>query len=492
MTVETALAGLANRLNQALALPWLALTLLCSCSRPVPSGSFVLTQSPSATFPRHRANDTLDVRYPAGTRVLVADAKFKQFRILSEGLFAAGDPQVSYDGQFVLFCGKARAEEDWQIYEVKLASGTRRVLTSMHGGAMSPVLLPRGDLIFVSPVPKPNSSNAPGALYVTSPGAQPRRLTFTPAALSDLTVLSDGRILFVSHGPCGPANGSAGYSLLTINNDGTEISEFASLPDRTQPLRRPRQLPDGRIVFLVSRTGSGHSREEAEFVRSARPFSGSEPLLTNGASQIFSVQAVRDRDLLVCAKGSSSASRSPQGFALYRLEAATAALGEPLFYDSAWNNVEAVELSSHPRPMGRLSNVDLTKKTGQLLCLNANFTTYRPTGGSSIPQATRVRVLAGRAGGDVRVLGDIPLQADGSFMAEVPADVPLGFELFDNQGQLLRRLEPTIWVRPDENRSCIGCHEPRNQAPRNFRPLAVRVPVPRLSLDGPSLAQTKR
>ena len=68
------------------------------------------------------------------------------------------------------------------------------------------------------------------------------------------------------------------------------------------------------------------------------------------------------------------------------------------------------------------------------------------------------------------------------FMAEVPADVPLGFEALDENGRVLRREAPMVWVRPGENRSCIGCHEPRNRSPHNHRPLAVSVPMPCLSL----------
>jgi hypothetical protein len=39
-----------------------------------------------------------------------------------------------------------------------------------------------------------------------------------------------------------------------------------------------------------------------------------------------------------------------------------------------------------------------------------------------------------------------------------------------------------IWVRPAENRTCVGCHEPHNRAPHNHRPLAVNVSIPCLGL----------
>ena len=86
--------------------------------------------------------------------------------------------------------------------------------------------------------------------------------------------------------------------------------------------------------------------------------------------------------------------------------------------------------------------------------------------------------------------GEVPVQEDGSFMAEVPADTPLGFEALNQEGEILRRVEPVVWVRPGENRSCTGCHAAHNRAPHNHRPLAVYADVPCLRTEpGPSQAQ---
>jgi hypothetical protein len=99
-------------------------------------------------------------------------------------------------------------------------------------------------------------------------------------------------------------------------------------------------------------------------------------------------------------------------------------------------------------------------------------------------------VLAEVSPGRCRSLGEVPVQEDGSFMAEVPADTPLGFEALNQEGEILRRVEPVVWVRPGENRSCTGCHAAHNRAPHNHRPLAVYADVPCLRTEpGPSQAQ---
>ena len=457
------------------------------CHKPLPpAGALVLTQSPvtAATSP---ASDILDSGYPSGSRVVLMESPLGSGRVqvLSEGLAAAGDPIVSYDGQRVFFVGKTSAAGDWQIYQEDLADGRPQMLTAVPGGAMSPTLLPNGSLVFASPVPKiggPNYSQPPSALYVQSPGGQPRQLTFSSRSITEPTMLADGRILFVSTQPPESSNSASGPALFTINNDGTEITAFAGPEDSASTIQQPRLLADGRVVFLVSKSGASL----AEFVRTARPFQSRAPLFPGVTARVNSVEAASNGDLLVCAENTSGTKTS---LALFRVNPAATALGAPLLADPAWNNCEAAEVSPHRQPMGRLSTMDLTKSTGKILCLDANFSSD-PANGST-PVATHVRVLAQTSPGNISALGEVPVQADGSFLAEVPADVPIGFEALDENGRVLRREAPMIWVRPAENRTCIGCHEPHNRAPHNHRPLAVSVPLTSLGLKNAGPAPTK-
>jgi hypothetical protein len=448
------------------------------CKKPAPpAGALVLTQS-LATAATAPAADILDLRYPPGSRVVLMRAPLGsgRVRVLSEGLAAAGDPVISYDGQRVFFVGKASAAGDWQIYQEELTGGHPQRLTSVSGGAMSPTLLPNGSLVFASPVPKiggPNYSQPPSALYVQSPGGQPRQLTFSSRSITEPTMLADGRILFVSTQPPESSNSASGPALFTVNNDGTEITAFAGPEDPASAIQQPRLLADGRVVFLVSKSGSS----SAEFVRTARPFQSRASLFPDVTARVNSVEAASNGDLLVCADNTSGARTS---LALFRVNSTATTLGAPLLADPSWNDCEAVEVSPHRQPMGRLSTMDLTKSTGKILCLDANFSSD-PADGKT-PVTTHVRVLAQTSPGNISVLGEVPVQTDGSFLAEVPADVPIGFEALDENGRVLRHEAPMIWVRPAENRTCIGCHEPHNRSPHNHRPLAVNVPIPCLGL----------
>ena len=230
------------------------------------------------------AQDRLDHRYPAGTRLVFWSERLaaRQLRMLSEGLRAVCGPVVSYDGQSVVFAGKAADGSPWQIYETRLQAGHWRMVSSVPGGALDPAVLPDGSVIFSSPVPAGGAE--PSQLYAQSLGGKPRQLTFCLLGAADPTVLLDGRILFVSSLPA-ESGRSAGLSLFTINNDGTEITGFACQHDPPANLRRPRQLPDGRLAFVASGLAPASADGTAEYVRMACPFQSRGKLLPNAAAR---------------------------------------------------------------------------------------------------------------------------------------------------------------------------------------------------------------
>ena len=419
---------------------WLLGTLACQGRKaPVPSGSLVIAQAPVPAATSAAARSTLDARYPMGSRVVLAAPPLNpgNVRVLSKSLATAGEPFVTPDARRALFAGKRTPDGAWQIYEASLGGGEPRALTSMPGGATSPTLLADGSVVFVSPVPGPEDGwfpKNPAALWALTPGdASPKRLTRGTASAADPTVLADGRILFVSAMP--PESTPPRVSLFTVYNDGTGVSPYACQHDGSGEIGRPRELPDGRIAFLsrVSRSGRGGV---TEVVLASRPW-------------------------------------------MSRRELPAAVIARPALHDPAWDELEVIRAQPRKAPMGRISTIDFAKKSGFVFCIDVNHTTYEPR-----TRAARVRILAAEGGGTSRPLGEVSVHEDGSFMAEVPADVALGFEALDEAGNVVRRLPPSVWVRPGENRGCIGCHEPHGLAPSNRRPLAVKEPPDAVGLAG--------
>ena len=101
-------------------------------------------------------------------------------------------------------------------------------------------------------------------------------------------------------------------------------------------------------------------------------------------------------------------------------------------------------------------------------------------GGMEDGETFKAYLPGGASGGILPAsLGDVPLEADGSFLVRLPADVPLALELLDGDGRVVARQRAPFWLRPGETRGCIGCHEDPDTSPPNVRPLAVAAePVP--------------
>jgi len=73
-----------------------------------------------------------------------------------------------------------------------------------------------------------------------------------------------------------------------------------------------------------------------------------------------------------------------------------------------------------------------------------------------------------------RILGTVPIAADGSVCFEVPPARAVYFQLLDEQHRALHTMRSWTSARPGERRACLGCHETRHRAPS--KPFPTRAP----------------
>jgi hypothetical protein len=452
--------------------------LLTGCHPATPKGSLALAETPVNVQPLLAAT-VLDVRYPPGSRIVLLVPPFSAdtVRVLSQGLVAAGDPCVSWDGRWIYFAGKSSEQADWQIYKVNAGGGRPQQVTEMPGGAMDPALAAHEELVFSSPVPKAGhlwTTPTPAALYGQMPGQAPRRFTFSPDSAVGATVLRDGRILFVTAKPRDDHRAPRHLCLFTINNDGTEVTAYAGQDDGVDFVRRPRELGNGRIVFLASRNEEHGALDWAECVKSASPFTTRGKLFSFRNDGCRSVESMPENDVLACVEASGMVGRSmTANAAVYRVAVDTTALGVPIFDDPQWNSIEATPVEARDEPAGHTTAVVPTASRGTVLCLNVNDSSEPAADGNPAP-AAELRVFSMADSGQQRDLGKVPVASDGSVLVYLPVHVPLGFDTLDAQGKVLRHQPAFLWLQPGENRACVGCHESRNHAPRNVRPLATQ------------------
>ena len=75
-------------------------------------------------------------RLPSGAAIFVKSANAE--RALLPDFAASADPVVSFDGERVLFAGKAHATDAWQIWEIALAGGAARRITASQEDCIRP------------------------------------------------------------------------------------------------------------------------------------------------------------------------------------------------------------------------------------------------------------------------------------------------------------------------------------------------------------------
>jgi hypothetical protein len=96
-----------------------------------------------------------------------------------------------------------------------------------------------------------------------------------------------------------------------------------------------------------------------------------------------------------------------------------------------------------------------------------------------------------------QILGYAPIEPDGSFKLEVPADVPLALSVIDADGRAIQTHTNWIQVRPGERRTCDGCHSPRRGAALNSgvtvnsMPAAIKTALSAQHLSGETLASLR-
>lgn len=303
-----------------------------------------------------------------------------------------------------------------------------------------------------------------GRIFLTaSPSAAGKSVTtLTPAfaGISGPETSFDGlRILFA-----GKRTPKEPWQIWEIRRDGAQLRQVThTQEDCTQP----HYLPDDRIVFC-------RKLKDTTALFSCRMDGSDVVRITYNRDPIRDTLVLDDGRILFSMRGQwATVNTDGTGVASYTgapedIQAARARIAQALH-----------PTAPRPRPTGHVSVVDTKKKeTGLLFCLNAYFSD-RPSV-SNLPDGAirKVRIWMGEPA--PRVLGDAPVEKDGSFLLDLPADTPLRFQLIDAQEQVVAEQRTWIWVRPNENRGCIGCHEDRRFSPENQVPLAIRKTPVRL------------
>ena len=83
-----------------------------------------------------------------------------------------------------------------------------------------------------------------------------------------------------------------------------------------------------------------------------------------------------------------------------------------------------------------------------------------------------------QSGWDIkRILGTVPVEADGSASFKIPANIPISVQPLDEKGRALQLMRSWFTGMPGEVVSCVGCHEQQNSTPLARATIATRRPA---------------
>jgi hypothetical protein len=401
-------------------------------------------------------------QYLTGARIIsIIPGKPGSQKILTEDFFSACGPEISYDGRSILFSAQQKENDPWQIWVMNLDNLKYRQVTSGSESCTDPAWLP-GDRMMFSRLTLNDTVKSAHCLYTcNSDGSGLKQITFGPDNNVATTVLKDGRLLTLKQQLLPYQDDPM---IVVMRPDGTKADMFYKDAGGSTIKSGARETADGKIVFIES-DKEGPMEGTLISVSYNRPLHTRTNLTSGTGFDFYSVMPVRPDNYLVSCRKSGTGN-----YALYELDPVTRSLGRMVFSDPGYNIVEALPAEEYERPKKLPSEVDQEVKTGLLLCQNINFLNPETQGNSSDSRkALKIEVL-----GIDSTYGIVEVEEDGSFQLKIMADTPFRIRTLDKEDNTVQGPCSWLWLRPNERRGCIGCHEDPEMVPDNIVSMAIR------------------
>ncbi|MHC4474572.1 MAG: HzsA-related protein [Planctomycetota bacterium] len=433
-------------------------------------------------------------------------------------------PDLSFEADRVLFCYKAHDDKSFHLYEVNIDGTGLRQLTFGDYDDIDPIYLPDGHIIFSSTRANTYIRCMPYTYcYVLARCDSDGKNIYLISRNNECdwlpSLLNDGRVIYSRWEYHDKALWRI-QSLWTVNQDGTGTVTFwgnqSVWPDH---LTEARPIPgssrvmftglahhnwfDGSIGILDQRKGlnfpHGLTKVTCDL---AWPECGEPPLDPHESPHYHacgqftaykSPYPLSEEDFLVSARTGGKEGK----FKLYLMDVYG---NRELIYEGAHNVWYAMPVRRRKRPPVYADHVTWpgTGKNRKASDPGVLFSSDVYQGVPDMPRgkAKYVQVIQmdartystwtrdGRFSGPVvsivqddgvkRILGTVPIEADGSVCFKAPAGMTLHFQLLDEHYRALQTMRSFSGVMPGEVRGCVGCHELHSTTPANKTSIALR------------------
>ncbi|MCK5279305.1 MAG: hypothetical protein KAK04_12215, partial [Cyclobacteriaceae bacterium] len=333
------------------------------------------------------------------------------------------------------------------IWKLNLRDKSVMKITDSRTNCTDPTWLPDGKIAYSKLVTDDKALKYHALFTIGQNGCCEERISFQPHEDLNASVMNDGRILFASK-QVFPENGPLKY--LAMRPDGTKAELFYLPENEEKSLGKASDNFNGKVLF--SESGNLIS------IMFSRPLHTNNTLRANDLGLIQSVFFIGNEDVLISIKKSNERS-----FGLMIVDISKSDSENFYFNNSEYHAIEPIIVMLRSIPKKLPSRVNASVESGYFICMDSENSEIEIDG-----ETSKVQVL-----GMTKVLGETAVEDDGSFYLELIADRPVRFQTLNDSGEILRGPSSWMWVRPNERRGCVGCHENREIAPGNAVPKAI-------------------
>jgi hypothetical protein len=463
--------------------------------------------------------------YVKGSALMICDMSNSWYgthaTLLSDAFGVIRDPCLSYDATKVAFAW-SKDNNGYHLYEIDIAGKAATQLTHNTLGLtvsdFEPCYLPNGDIVF-------NSSRCFGQVaddfnitsnlfLMNGKGKYLRRIGYDQVHTTYPTMMSNGKVLY-SRWEYNDRNVSTVYGLFTMNLDGTRQMEYfgnqTSLP---ATLPQAREIPgtDGKVMAttggrrgmycgdlcIVDPNLGRNGKAACQLIAPKRVWPSDTQSSTGVpvSAKLFQNPYPLDAKWFLVSYRADTASK----FRIYLMNVDKEM--ELIAWDTDMSVSQPIPLVPRQVPTITAYQADYTKTSGEVTMTTAYYGTG--TGPAVKPNTIKkIRVIAleyriypwfgnvgsseyictpvARFGGtreSKRIVGEMPVESDGSAAFFVPARTPVYFQVIDTNGCAIQSMRSWVTLQPGERFPCYGCHEDKNTAPPAFpNPIAI-LPKP--------------
>ncbi|MDI9603150.1 MAG: NPCBM/NEW2 domain-containing protein [Acidobacteriota bacterium] len=428
---------------------------------------------------------------------------------LGEGIYR--DLRLDWEARKLLFAfgngsDKWDGSQSYHIYEVPIAGGAPEQLTFGPKNDCEPFYLPDGRIGFTSDRPEHfvmcgGDRHAPLLFSMAADGSDIQQLSHNVFNDFNPSMLGDGRILY-SRWEYNERSVTSLHNPFTMNPDGSMVAPYyGNATIRPNVVMFPREVPGSGKVMALFTAHHGQTHGAVGLIDGRVDVDGPEPitLLTPGVpitgekhedSQVgwYSDPWPLSETTYLCSYTPTVVPWLANSWALYVGDRhGNLAL---ICRDLSISCFEPVPVITTPRPHLRPSpalaaqgNADVVLMDvyeglegvprGEARYLRVVEDVPRvsvPNGGVIVTSGTPIYTIK-------RMLGIVPIEPDGSARISAPSNRNVYFEVLDENQVEIQRMRSVLCLRPNELRTCVGCHEPRNTAPPNQLPIAAHSPA---------------